>query len=198
MKIAIEKPDVIRFIYRQEREDPGYGSCLWAYFDIDRNEGMLSIQSDCGNYAHSWPETGKAFIKLLAGDMAEGYLLEKLCGKPRRFNQRATIENVKEYLNDAEYYDDEDLNREKIEEAIKDLKRTYDEYDLREEPGIAEFIIDEWNNDNDMGIECIWERVAREYSSWQKRIVQIFRKYIVPEIRQALKEGAFDGKNNEG
>lgn len=197
MKIAIEKPDIIRFIYRQERDDQDYGSCLWAYFDIDRNEGMLSIQSDCGNYAHSWPETGNDFMKLLAGNMTEGYLLEKLCGKPKRFNKRATIENVKEYLVDTEYYDDEDLNREKIDEALKDLESTYDEYDLEQEPGIAEFIIDEWNNENDMELDCAWELVAREYSHWERRIVRIFREHIVSEIRREITEGAFSGKEGQ-
>lgn len=58
---------------------------------------------------------------------------------------------------------------------------------MREEPGIAEFIIDEWNNDNNMELECAWEFVSTEYSHWERRIVKIFREHIVPEIRREVK-----------
>jgi len=197
MKITREKPEILRFIYRQESGDPHYGSCLWAIFDIDPGRGMLNIQSDCGNYAYRWPERGKNFLKLLAGGMADDYLLEKLCGKPKKFNAEETVKEVAEYLKEAEYYEDEELNREKIDTAIKDLESEFSQYLLMDEPGIAEFIIDNWNSDNDMKIECAWELIVKEYGEWQKRIVRIFKKHIVPEIRKAIMEGAYHGAEDE-
>ena len=197
MKVTREKPEILRFIYRQESGDPHYGSCLWAIFDIDPGRGMLNIQSDCGNYAYRWPERGKNFLKLLAGDMTDSYLLEKLCGKPKEFNAEETVKEVAGYLKEAEYYEDEGLNREKIDTAIKDLESEFSQYLLTDEPGIAEFIIDNWNSDNDMEIECAWELIVKEYGAWQKRIVRIFKKHIVPEIRKAIMEGAYHGAEDE-
>lgn len=188
MKIIREKANITRIIYRQEPGDEHYGSCLWAIFDLDPGRGMLNIQSDCGNYAYRWPERGENFLKLIAGDMADSYLLGKLCGKPREFNAEATVESVKEYLKDAEYYEDEELNKLKIDEAIEDLENEFSEYDLSDEPGIAEFILDNWNSDNNMEIDCAWELVVKEYGAWQKRIVRIFREHIALEIKRVLSE----------
>lgn len=190
MKVTLEKPKILRFIYRQEHGDPHYGSCLWAIYDLDPGRGMLNIQSDCGNCAYRWPERGMDFLELLAGNMTDSYLLGKLYGKPKEFNAEATIETIKDYLKEAEYYEDEKLNRLKIDKAIKRLEKEFSEYDLTDEPGIAEFILDEWNSDNDMEIDCAWELVTKEYGAWQKRIVEVFRECIRPEIRRVMAEGA--------
>lgn len=197
MKVTREKPEILRFIYRQEQDDPHYGSCLWAIFDLDPGRGLFNVQSDCGNYAYRWPERGMDFLKLLAGNMTDSYLLGKLCGKPKEFNAEATVEAAREYLKDAEYNDDEQKNRLFIDRAIKRLESEFSEYDLSDEPGIAEFILDNWNSDNNMGIDCAWELVEKEYGAWQKRIVTIFKEHIVPEIRKAIMEGAYHGADDE-
>lgn len=188
MKITTEKPQIMRFIYRQEPGDPHYGSCLWAIFDLDPGRGLLNIQSDCGNYAYRWPERGIDFLKLLAGNMTDSYLLGKLCGKPKEFNAEATVVTVREYLKDAEYNKDKQKNRLFIDRAVKRLESEFSEYDLSDEPGIAEFILDNWNSDNNMEIDCAWELVEKEYGAWQKRIVAIFKEHIAPEIRLAISE----------
>lgn len=188
MKVTREKPEILRFIYRQEQDDPHYGSCLWAIFDLDPGRGLFNVQSDCGNYAYRWPERGMDFLKLLAGNMTDSYLLGKLCGKPKEFNAEATVEAVREYLKDAEYNEDEQKNRLFIDRAVKRLESEFSEYDLSGEPGIAEFILDNWNSDNNMGIDCAWELVEKEYGAWQKRIVTIFKEYIMPEIRRVISE----------
>ena len=197
MKVTRENPEILRFIYRQEQDDPHYGSCLWAIFDLDPGRGLFNVQSDCGNYAYRWPERGMDFLKLLAGNMTDSYLLGKLCGKPKEFNAEATVEAVREYLKDAEYNEDEQKNRLFIDMAVKRLKSEFSEYDLSDEPGIAEFILDNWNSDNNMGIDCAWELVEKEYGTWQKRIVTIFKEHIVPEIRKAIMEGAYHGADDE-
>lgn len=197
MKVTREKPEILRFIYRQEQDDPHYGSCLWAIFDLDPGRGPFNVQSDCGNYAYRWPERGMDFLKLLAGNMTDSYLLGKLCGKPKEFNAEATVEAAREYLKDAEYNDDKQKNRLFIDRAVKRLESEFSEYDLSDEPGIAEFILDNWNSDNNMGIDCAWELVEKEYGAWQKRIVTIFKEHIVPEIRKAIMEGAYHGADDE-
>ena len=197
MKVTREKPEILRFIYRQEQDDPHYGSCLWAIFDLDPGRGLFNVQSDCGNYAYRWPERGMDFLKLLSGNMTDSYLLGKLCGKPKEFNAEATVEAVREYLKDAEYNEDEQKNRLFIDMAVKRLESEFSEYDLSDEPGIAEFILDNWNSDNNMEIDCAWELVEKEYGAWQKRIVTIFKEHIVPEIRKAIMEGAYHGADDE-
>lgn len=197
MKVTREKPEILRFIYRQEQDDPHYGSCLWAIFDLDPGRGLFNVQSDCGNYAYRWPERGMDFLKLLAGNMTDSYLLGKLCGKPKEFNAEATVEAVREYLKDAEYNEDEQKNRLFIDMAVKRLESEFSEYDLSDEPGIAEFILDNWNSDNNMEIDCAWELVEKEYGAWQKRIVTIFKEHIVPEIRKAIMEGTYHGADDE-
>lgn len=197
MKVTREKPEILRFIYRQEQDDPHYGSCLWAIFDLDPGRGLFNVQSDCGNYAYRWPERGMDFLKLLAGNMTDSYLLGKLCGKPKEFNAEATVEAVREYLKDAEYNEDEQKNRLFIDMAVKRLESEFSEYDLSDEPGIADFILDNWNSDNNMGIDCAWELVEKEYGAWQKRIVTVFKEHIVPEIRKAIMEGAYHGADDE-
>lgn len=197
MKVTREKPEILRFIYRQEQDDPHYGSCLWAIFDLDPGRGLFNVQSDCGNYAYRWPERGMDFLKLLAGNMTDSYLLGKLCGKPKEFNAEATVEAVREYLKDAEYNEDEQKNRLFIDMAVKRLESEFSECDLSDEPGIAEFILDNWNSDNNMGIDCAWELVEKEYGAWQKRIVTIFKEHIVPEIRKAIMEGTYHGADDE-
>lgn len=121
MKVTKEKPEILRFTYRQEKGDPHYGSCLWAIFDIDPGRGILNIQSDCGNYVYRWPERDDDFLKLLIG-LHEDYLLEKL----------------------------------------------------------------EWNNDQNLEIDCAWELVRKRYEVCKKRIVRLFIVYIEPAIKQEL------------
>lgn len=195
MKVTREKPEILRFIYRQESSDPHYGSCLWAIFDLDPGRGMLNIQSDCGNYAYRWPERGNEFLRLMTG-IDKGYLLEKLCGKPKEVDEEATVERVKEYLQDAEYYEDEDLNRRKIERGIERLEAKFEDFNISEE-GFAAYMLDEWNDENNMQMCDIWELVQTSYGAHQKRIADIFIGHIEPEIRRAILEGVYHGTEDE-
>lgn len=179
MTVTKEKPEILRFIYRQEKGDPHCGSCLWAIFDIDPGRGILNIQSDCGNYAYRWPERDDDFLKLLIG-LHEDYLLEKLCGRPKEFDQEATISRIKEYLEEME------ITSVRKEHAIKDLEITLNGYSLEDSPSLAEFIVDEWNNDQNLEIDCAWELVRKRYGAHQKRIVRLFIAHIEPAIKQEL------------
>lgn len=186
MRVTREKPEILRFIYRQEQDDPHYGSCLWAIFDLDPGRGLFNVQSDCGNYAYRWPERGNMFLKLFL-NMTESYLLGKLCGKPEEFDEKGTIESIDEYLSEME------ISEQKKKRALESLKSTWGDYSLDDAPELAQFLVDEWNNDNNLEIDCAWELVNTVYSAHQKRTVQIFREHIVPQIRQALEDGFYRG-----
>ena len=190
MKVTHEKPDILRIIYRQEPDDPDYGSCLWAIFDFDPGRGMLNIQSDCGNYAYRWPERGTMFLTLFH-DMSEDYLLGKLCGKPGDFDQESTIAGIREYMDDMEISDNKKVK------ALKELVFILNEYDLSDQPEIAMFLVDEWNNDNYLEIDCAWELVRTEYNESEKRIVRIFREHVRPALQEAIADGGMYGTENE-
>ena len=79
MTVTVEKPKIITLLYRQEKSDPDYGSCLWARFYLDTQNYTMSIESDCGNYSHGWYPTpdSESFLHLLCR-MDYGYLRDKL------------------------------------------------------------------------------------------------------------------------
>ena len=178
-----EVPVNIRCLeYRQDRDDPDYGSCLWArfYFNLEKYE--LNILSDCGNYAYKWMETpdSESFLELMAR-ISDGYLLGKLCGSPSEFDFDATKENLYNiHKND--------------EEAIEVLDRIFEEMDY--EPNTADDFLRMFDDNNYLDYENAnyayfsdtWEFPVMVYSAWQKRIVKIFAECIQPKIREILKE----------
>ena len=190
MKTTREKPEIIRIVYRQEPGDPHYGSCLWAIFDLDPGRGMLNIQSDCGNYAYRWPERGEDFLKIFQRT-TDGYLLEKLCGKPQDVDTEATIKRIREYLEEME------IPKSRRKRLIGYLESTFSEYTLDDELSLAQFPVDEWNSDYDVEIDQAWELVETDYGAWQKRIVDIFQKHVVPEIEKIIAEGGSDGTDDK-
>ena len=54
--------------------------------------------------------------------------------------------------------------------------------------------LEDWNYDHDFDIDCIYEDVATDYTARQKRIVEIFRDYVQPKIREIIKEHAGGGE----
>ena len=183
MRIEIKKPNVVRVAYLPDRADKDYQACTWAYFDFDTDEWLLNIQSDIGEYAHGWP-VGKneTFLELCAR-MSDDYLERKLFHENYTvFDEEATIQNFREYFEDCEY------EEERIEKLLEDLRWKFDEYDLEECVPLAEFLVDEWNNDNNLEIDCAYEHVESDLTAWQKRIVRIFTDHIQPKLRELVKE----------
>ncbi len=187
MKITREQPEIIRIIYRQEQGDEHYGSCLWAIFDFDPGRGMLNIQSDCGDYAHRWPERQEDFLKLCA-TMDKDYLIRKLCGKPDEVDTEGTLERIWEYLNDMEF------RQTKIVRLMNYLKSELSDCPFQESKEMIEYIVEErWNQKYEVGIDQAWELVQTDYSAWQKRIVDIYSKFIVPELLKIIEERQSEG-----
>lgn len=182
MTVKAEIPHIVRLTYRQQQDDPDYGSCMWAFFDFDTEKWMLSIQSDCGEYAYRWPSgKGETFLELCAR-ICDDYLLDKLCGKPDVVNAEATIEDVIERMT-ADRDEDEITENEK--EAIAELKEKDCELDGASSDGAA-WILDEWANDYGLEFDCLWESVSTEYSGNQKKIVQVYKDHIQPALKEII------------
>ena len=192
MKIEVEKPNIVRISYHQEQGDPHYGSCMWAYYDFDLDKYMLNIQSDCGEAAYRWVATPKteSFLHLMAR-INDDYLINKLFDETS-VDIDATLAEVREWLGigeDEDYQLDlSDDEREEREEALKELKELFDEWGGNVSPETAGHILEEWNYDHDLELDCVWERVVTDFEAGEKRIVKIFADYVQPKIRELARE----------
>lgn len=191
MKIEALKPNIVRIAIHQEEGDQHYGSCLWGYYDFDIDRYMLNIQSDCGEAAYRWTETPdhESFLHLMAR-IDDDYLLEKLF-KAEEVDVSATVDEVREWLGigeDEDYQDDSltDYEREEREDALNELETLLQ--DVSENYGVVQKTLMDWNDDHDFQIDCAYEHVVTDYTAWQKRIVQIFRDYVQPKIREIVRE----------
>lgn len=198
MKIEALKPNIVRIAIHQENDDPHYGSCLWGYYDFDIDRYMLNIQSDCGEAAYRWCETpdSESFLHLMAR-IDDDYLMNKLF-KAEKVDVSATVAEVREHLGVGDYWQDDiltDEEREEREEALEELEGLLE--DVSESYGAVQKALEDWNYDHDFDIDCIYEDVATDYTAWQKRIVEIFRDYVQPKIREIIKEGAEHGQENK-
>lgn len=179
MSVTAKKVEVLRFEYHQEKEDPDYGSCVWANFDFDTENYNLSISSDCGFYGHGWYVTRtESFMELMARITKE-YLLNKLC-RESLVDWKRTKEDILKALDEA---DIEDGERNDAISDLEDLEEYNDETDI----GYTTKLIEEWNSEH-AGIPDIWEYVRTDYTGDEKKIVSVFEKHIQPIIRKFLKD----------
>lgn len=198
MKIEALKQNIVRIAIHQEKGDPHYGSCLWGYYDFDIDRYMLNIQSDCGEAAYRWCETpdSESFLRLMAR-IDDDYLMNKLF-KAEEVDVSATVAEVREHLGVGDDWQDDSLTdeeRDEREEALEELEGLLE--DVSGSYGAVQKALEDWNYDHDFDIDCIYEDVATDYTAWQKRIVEIFRDYVQPKIREIIKEGAEHGQENK-
>lgn len=198
MKIEALKPNIVRIAIHQEKDDPHYGSCLWGYYDFDIDRYMLNIQSDCGEAAYRWCETpdSESFLHLMAR-IDDDYLINKLF-KAEEVDVSATVAEVREHLGVGDDWQDDSLTdeeREEREEALEELEGLLE--DVSGSYGAVQKALEDWNYDHDFDIDCIYEDVATDYTAWQKRIVEIFRDYVQPKIREIIKEDVENGQENK-
>ena len=197
MKVEAIKPNIVRIAIHQEQGDPHYGNCLWGYYDFDVDRYMLNIQSDCGEAAYRWCETpdSESFLHLMAR-IDDDYLINKLF-KAERVDVSGTVSAVRERLGigEDEDFQDDDLTpwqRESREEALEDLEGLLE--DVSGSYAATQKALMDWNEKHDFGLEFVYEHVVTDFTAWQKRIVEIFRDYVQPKIREIIKEEVEDGR----
>lgn len=95
---------------------------------------------------------------------------------------KATIENVKDYLSDME------LPRKKRNAAIDGLKATFEEYNCTHSIDLASYLLEDWNYTYGLEIDEAWDLVIDDYTSDEKKIVDIFISQIAPELRAMVQE----------
>lgn len=193
MKTEIVKPNIVRIAFHQEKGDPHYGSCMWAYFDFDLDKYMLNIQSDAEDGHYRWCATpeSESFLHLMAR-IGDDYLLHKLYHDQQVVDTEATVDEVRDYLGigDDDWRDEEltDEEAEELESMVEDLEGLFEENGTMTQETAVNVLIS-WNDnlDDDRKLDDIWERVCTDFTAGQKRVVQIFRDYVQPKIREMLK-----------
>ncbi len=183
MTVTIEKSEIITLMYRQERSDSDYGSCLWARFYLDTKNYNMSVESDCGNYSYGWPQTPdhESFLQLLCR-MDEDYLLGKLANRTV-VNGEATWEAMKEMLESEEIKLSDDLVDE-LKEACYH-KRTADSVYNDVSSAFKFAGLDDFIGDYE-----IYSCIEMDYPSAAKKIVSVFQSAIVPMLKNILARGA--------
>lgn len=190
MTVTVEKPEIIALLYRQEKTDPDYGSCLWARFYLDTKNYTMSIESDCGNFSRGWVPTpdSETFLHLCARFNWE-YLLGKISSQTV-IDGEATFQKVKELM---EQLDDEvfaSIDEEGMEEIENACYGHIDETaaymaicDILGENGFSEY--------DSYDVACC---IEKDFPAGAKTIARIYRDYIQPEVRKLEREEPGHGK----
>lgn len=176
-------PNIRQFTFRQERDDPDFGLCVWASFILDCENYDLCITSDCGNYAYGWTPTpqAKSFVHLMSC-IHDKYLLGKISQKSE-FDYEGSLNQVIGWLKDAEADDGEIQRfREHMEWENRfglvdcDDKSFVDAcMEILTELGYEDIIeYDEYNG-------CVYD-----YPAGAKKIVEIFCKYLQPLLKEEV------------
>lgn len=178
MKIEEIKPHIRQFMFRQERGDPDFGSCLWASFILDTKNYTLHIASDCGEYSYGWTPTprSESFIQLMSR-IEDGYLLNKIADKDQfdyEASKAETIENLKIYFND-----EPDKVKSIIDEVV--CREMYD--DMSDDKDAFYRSMDDILSDNDVCDTFEVITVVLDYSAGAKKIVQIFHDVLQPLLK---------------
>lgn len=176
MTVNEKEYKIICLEYRQERDDDFYGSCLYArfYFNLDKYE--LTIISDCGNYGYKWVETPdtESFLELMAR-CSGGYILDKIYGSPDIFDYDATIEHIREYIEDDDT------------ETLEEFERIKTDIECEYIPETGQDFVRMFDDENYNGTFCdTFELPVYVYPSDVKRICKIFEENIKPKIKEIL------------
>ena len=181
MTVTIEKPEIITLLYRQEKTDKDYGSCLWARFYFDLKNYTLQIESDCGNYIYGWvptPDT-ESFMKLCARFDYE-YLLYKLSNETV-IDSESTWKAIKELVDEIiEYELMDDLDEYDLERIEAACYHCYDERDVADAIMAA---LDDTKLRDKYETEYIWSAIEKDYPANAKKICSVFTNCIQPFIK---------------
>lgn len=184
MKVTIEKPEIISLLYKQEKTDEDYGSCMWARFVLDLKNYTMVIESDCGNYVYGWTPTPdhECFLCLLAR-INEDYLLDKI-------SSRSVINGVESEKGITEYVK-KCAEAECIELDTCDLEQIsiacYNYDTAREVVRAVEYVLELCDVCN-FDPFPLWTSVVEDYPANAKKIASVFNSCIRPKIKDIIKE----------
>lgn len=185
MKTEMITPRFVTIKLTQEREDPDYGSCLWARFTLDLDRYSMQIMSDCGNYAYARCPTPdvESFLHLVSRMDGE-YLLGKI-SKQSVVNTDATYKAVMDYLEELkenEEIDEEDLpDSDSILSACTEWTERDCFESLKSELDSSSF----WKKYDD---ESLAYCIETDYPCGARKIRELFEKYIRPLARKMDRE----------
>lgn len=175
MTVTAETPEIIKLVYRQEKTDADYGSCLFARFYFDTKSYTLLIESDCGIFGYKWfctPGT-ESFVHLMCR-CSPGYILDKI-SRPSVVDTEATVSAIKQCIHDYEFIPG-DISDDELTEACS--------YETNVEVHQALQELD-WSEYGDYEL---WQCIELTHPAGAKRIVQVFENYIKPELRKMMEE----------
>lgn len=189
-RIVHEEPEIVTISYHQTRDDADYGSCLWARFNFDVKHYHLSIESDCGSYGNGWcPTPDRETFLHMCSRFDEGYLLDKLDNRSV-VDGEATYKALMEFLADYDGCAYEALTSKQLkdlEDACRSNRKDRDCYDnIVDELECTEF-------SGSLSEYDIASCIEMTYPAGSKKIVQIFKDYIQPELR--MLSGYKEAKN---
>ena len=179
--VKFELPEITTISFRQEKGDKDYGSCLWARFNFDTTHYSLAIESDCGNYCYGWyPTPDRETFLHLCSRFDWLYFIDKMSEKSV-IDEKATFNVLKDCLED---YDEEayaNLTKTDLQ-LIKESCSSYGD-------GYAVVAEIQSNLDDtgfcgrltDYDLACC---IVKDYPNNAKKIADIFRDYIQPELRK--------------
>lgn len=189
-RIVHEQPEIVTISYHQTRDDADYGSCLWARFNFDVKHYHLSIESDCGSYGNGWyPTPDRETFLHLCSRFDEGYLLDKIDNRSV-VDGEATYKALMETLADYDGCAYEALTSKQLkdlEDACRSNRKDRDCYDnIVDELEYTEF-------SGSLSEYDIASCIKMTYPAGSKKIAQIFKDYIQPELR--MLSGYKEAKN---
>ena len=174
MKVSSENRDGIIIISVTPEENDDRGACLWLRVYLDPTRGQMLSDSDIGDYAHRWPDTGRCFLEILAS-MEPSYILRKCCHDRREYDADAIQRNIADYFEDFEPENEREAKeRNKFLAEIANCSNVFE---------IQEVF---YNTSFDYG--DAWECISKSYTPWQKRWADYFCKFVSPEINKILRE----------
>lgn len=174
MKIIRTNPRIYTYNLKASKDDDIYSHCLWARFTFDCDAGILTINSDAGDYSYRWGCNENEDFMHLMNRIDKYYLLNKISDKSRFLleeSKKETIENIE--TNGFEGYGIE--TEEEWEEYKKEIMNIY-AYDERDFLASVSDIIP------DIDWESI--HIETDYPAGAKIIAEMFDKYLQPEIKK--------------
>lgn len=180
-KVTQVSPNIIVLEFQQEKNDPDYGSCLWARFYLDTENYTMTVESDCGNYGYGWVPTSnsESFLHLLARVRSD-YLLDKISSNTV-IDEQATLHNVAEAIWENRDRSNDHMDRpdlDDIRHAVEDSNTPTEVIDALTSAFQFSFM------ENTIDGYDMYSLVEMTHPASAKKVAEIFERYIAPKCRE--------------